>query len=50
MTGDLNNAIVKHMWEKNHRIDTDNANIIREQDTNTRKLIESMIINSTNNI
>ena len=50
-TWDLNNAIVKHMWEKDHRMDIDNANIIiREQDKNKRKLIESIIINNTNNI
>ena len=50
-TGDLNNAIVKHIWDKDHRVDINQADVIlRKNDTNTRKLLESMIINNTDNI
>ena len=47
---DTNNALVKHTVDKDHRIHIENSNIIcKQNDTNKRKLIESIIINNTNN-
>ena len=42
---DTNNAIVKHLLDSNHNISIDNNSIIlKENDDNKRKNIESIII------
>ena len=47
---DTNNAVVKHIVEENHRVVVDDATVIvKENDTRKRKLIESVLIQSTNN-
>ena len=47
---DTSNAVVKHIVEENHRVVVDDATVIvKENDTRKRKLIESVLIQSTNN-
>ena len=47
---DTNNAVVKHIVEEDHRVVVDDVTVIvKEIDTRKRKLIESVLIQSTNN-
>ena len=48
---DKNNAIVKHLFDKEHNINIENHNVVTNiSDTNKRKMIEKALINNTNNI
>ena len=47
---DTNNAIVKHMLDTNHNVHINDSQIIRrENNTNKRKIIESIIIYNKDN-
>ena len=47
---DTNNAVAKHIIEEDHRVVVDDATVImKENDTRKRKLIESVLIQSTKN-
>ena len=49
-TADLNNAIVKHVFENNHSVNFNNTRIVhKENDIHKRKLIEALIIKNSCN-
>ena len=48
--GDPNNAIVHHILDSNHSVNINNAEIVyKENNTNKRKIIESILIQSFDN-
>ena len=46
---DENNAMVKHLFEKEHNVKIECEVVARVSDTNKRKLIESVLINNVGN-
>ena len=47
---DTNNAVVQHVLNSNHSVNINNAEVIyKENDTNKRKIIESILIQSIDN-